>query len=186
MALDADQILVAGGGRVLIAPLGTTAPTDTTTAWAAGWKNLGYTTDDGVVLRPNLTVTDINAWQTFEPVRRIVTNRGLTVAFTLLQLTREALLIAFNGGTFTPGTGIVTYEPGEPGSVYERALGVEATDGTKIVRLVIPRVDISDVGDIPFTKGSATQVPLTLAMLGVSGSAPFTIIADDDAIEAVA
>lgn len=186
MALDADQILVAGSGRVLAAPVGTTAPTDTATAWAAGWKNLGYTTDAGVVLRPNLSVTDINAWQSFEPVRRVVTARGLTAVFTLLQLTQEALLIAFNGGTFAAGTGIVTYTPGTAGDIYERALGVEAVDGTKIVRLVIPRVDISDVGDIPFTKGSASQVPLTLAMLGTAGSAPFTIIADDDAIEAAA
>lgn len=185
MALDADQILVPGSGRVMVAPVGTTAPTDVSTAWAAGWKDLGYTTDDGVVLRPNLAVTDINAWQSFEPVRRVVTSRGLTVAFTLLQMTREALQIAFNGGTFT-GTDPITYTPGEAGNIFERALGVEATDGTKTVRLVVPRVDISDVGDIPFTKTGAANIPLTLAMLGTSGGAPFTIIADADAIEAAA
>lgn len=185
MAVDSDQILVAGGGRVFIAPVGSTAPTDTTTAWDAAFKDLGYTTEDGVVLRPNLAVTDITAWQSFEPVRRIVTGRGLTVAFTLLQMTREALQLAFNGGAFT-GTTTVTYEPGEAGDIYERMLGVEAVDGDKVVRLVIPRVDISDVGDIPFTKTGAVNIPLTLAMLGVSGSAPFTIIADGDAIEAAA
>ena len=186
MALDADQILVPGTGRVLIAATGTTAPTDTTTAWAAGWKNLGYTTDDGVMLRPNLEVTDITAWQSFEPVRRVVTSRGLTVAFTLLQMTQEALQLAFNGGSFAAGTGITTYTPGSAGSIYERALGVEAVDGDKIVRLVVPQVDISDVGDIPFTKTGAANIPLTLAMLNTAGGAPFTIIADADAIEAAA
>lgn len=185
MALDQDQILVAGGGTVLIAPVGSTAPTDTSTAWDVAFKNLGYTSDDGVVLQPNLSVQDITAWQSFEPVRRVVTGRGLTVAFTLLQMTQEALKLAFNGGTFT-GTTTLTYTPGEPGSVYERMLGVEAVDGTKTVRLVIPRVDISQVGDIPFTKTGAVNIPLTLAMLGSSGSAPFTIIADDDAIEVAA
>lgn len=185
MAIDSDQILVAGGGKVLLAPVGSTAPTDTTTAWDGAFKDLGYTTEDGVVLSPNLSVTDIEAWQSFEPVRRIVTGRGMTISFTLLQMTREALLMAFNGGSFT-GTTTVTYTPGSAGSIYERMLGVEAVDGDKIVRLVIPRVEISDVGDIAFTKTGATEIPLTLAMLGSSGGSAFTIIADGDAIEAAA
>lgn len=185
MALDSDQILVAGGGKVLVAPVGSTAPTDTTTAWDAAFKDLGYTSDDGVVLRPNLSVQDINAWQSFEPVRRVVTGRGMTIAFTLLQMTREALLIAFNGGSFT-GTTTVTYAPGTAGNIYERMLGVEAVDGDKIVRLIVPRVEISDVGDIPFTKTGPANIPLTLAMLGTSGGAAFSIVADGDAIEAAA
>ncbi len=185
MAIDSDQILVAGGGRVLVAPTGTAAPTDTTAAWNAAFKDLGYTSEDGVILRPNLTAVDINAWQSMEPVRRTVTGRGMTVAFTLLQLTREALLIAFNGGAFT-GTDPIIYAPGTAGSIYERMLGVEAVDGAKIVRLVIPRVEISDVGDIAFNKNGAVGIPLTLAMLGTTGAASFSIIADADAIEAAA
>lgn len=185
MALDADQVMVAGTGKVLIAAVGTTAPTDVDTAWAAGWKDLGYTTEAGVILRPSRTVTEVPAWQSLEPIRRVPTARNLTVVFTLLQVTREALQLAFSGGAFT-GTDPVTYDPGDAGDTYERALGIEAVDGTKIIRLIVPRVETSDVGDIPFTGTGPANIPLTMAMLGASGASPFTIIADATAIEAAA
>jgi hypothetical protein len=186
LALDTDQILVAGTGRVMVAPVGTTAPTDITTAWAAGWVDLGYTTDDGVVLSPSREVTEIFAWQAVIPVRRIKTSDQLNIGLTLLQLTQQAVQLAFGGGSFAAGTGITTYTPGSAGDIYERALGIEGTDGDRTIRVVIPRVDVSEVGDIPITRTGAAQVPLTFAMLTPSSGARFTIVAEDTAIEAAA
>lgn len=41
------------------APIGTTAPTDTTTAWAAGWLELGWIDNEGLTETPQGSVTEL-------------------------------------------------------------------------------------------------------------------------------
>src|SRR5689334_17302428 len=41
------------------APTGTTAPTDTTTAWPAGWLELGWIDDSGLTETPQGSVSEL-------------------------------------------------------------------------------------------------------------------------------
>lgn len=174
MALSSEEVFVAGGGHVYIATIGTTAPTDTTTAWAAGWAELGYTTDAGVVITPGQTITDIPAWQSRYPVRRIVTAETFDVEFGLLQWNTDTLSLAFRGGTWVGDT----YTPGAAGTVDERALGIEAIDGDKIARIIVPRGMVTDVGGINMVRTGANPIPITFSALADETDDPFTIIAD--------
>lgn len=185
MALDADEIVVAGGGHVYVAPLGTTIPTDATTAWAVGWDELGYMTEDGVTITPGQESTELNAWQSFYPVRRLSTRKTLEASFTMMQWNRETLALAFGGGTFTTATGVTTYEPPEAGADYTVMLGIEAIDGSKITRIIIERGNVSDVGAMPFIRTGAAVIPITFAMLAAEGATnPFTIVSNDPALAA--
>lgn len=184
MAFDVDEVLVAGTGHVYLAPVGSTEPTDTTTAWDAAWKELGYTTDDGVTKTPGKTITDIPAWQSFYPVRRIVSGRDFSVAFSLLQWNRDTLAAAYDGGTWATTGGIHTFTPPDAGSLYQRALGIEATDGSKIYRWVFRQGIISDVGGIQLVRTGAAAIPITFGITAESGTDPFKFVTDDPAFAA--
>ena len=69
MALNADNVRVGLNGNVYVAPKGTTAPADLTSAWDPAWKDLGYLNDDGVEMEYGTDVEDIMAWQSLSPVR---------------------------------------------------------------------------------------------------------------------
>lgn len=174
MALTAEEVFVAGGGHVYIADIGATEPTDTTTPWDSDWVELGYTTDAGVTITPGQTITDIPAWQSRYPVRRIVTAETFDVAFGLLQWNQDTLSLAFRGGTWVGDV----YTPGAAGVVDERALGIEAIDGDKITRIIIPRGMVTDVGGINLVRTGANPLPITFSALADDSGDPFTIIAD--------
>ena len=173
MALTADEVFIAGSGHVYVADIGATEPTDTTTAWDGDWTELGFTTDDGVTITPGKEITDIPAWQSRYPVRRIVTAETFEVAFSLLQWNEDTLGLALQGGSWTGDI----FTPAAAGSVDERALGIEATDGDKIARIIIPRGMVTATGGIQMIKTGANPIPITFSALGTEGEDPFTIIA---------
>ena len=74
MALNADNVRVGTTGRIYVAPKGTTAPTDLVSAWAAGWVDLGYMSEDGCEMAIATSVDDIKAWQSLSPIRRVLTD----------------------------------------------------------------------------------------------------------------
>lgn len=172
MALDAQELFIPGGGSVLIGPVGTTPPTDTDTPWDAGWTDLGYTDENGVTITPGMTMTEVPAWQSRYPVRRIVTAETMEVEFSLLQWNEDTISLAFGGGTWTDGV----YSPPAAGSLAEYALGIEGVDGDNIERWVIYRTIVSEVGGINLTRTDAAKLPITMSLLQQADEDPFTVI----------
>lgn len=172
MTLDATELFIPGGGSVLIASVGATAPDDTTTAWDAAWTDLGYTDESGVTITPGMTLTDIPAWQSRYPLRRIVTAETMEIAFSLLQWNEDTISLAFGGGTWDAGV----YTPPAAGTLSLYALGVEGVDGDQIERWVVARTMVSTVGGINLTRTAASKLPITMSLLGVADENPFTVI----------
>src|SRR5687768_11806245 len=71
MALDAANVRVGITGGVRSAAVGTTAPTDPTSAYGAGWNEYGYISEDGVEETFTSESTDIRAWQNGVLVRTV-------------------------------------------------------------------------------------------------------------------
>jgi hypothetical protein len=164
MALDSDAIQVAGTGRVYVAPVGSTGPADIATALDAAWKDLGYISDDGVSISPGADSNEISTWQDPYPVRRVITARTLEVSFTLLEWNENTLPFALGGGSITTTTGPpihYLYNLPSGGTVDERALLVEWTDGTKITRFTVSRGAVTDVGDMSIVRGEAAGLEVT-------------------------
>jgi hypothetical protein len=187
MAQDADEVVVAGNGHIYIAPVGTTAPTDIATAWAAGWIDLGYATEDGVTLTVGRTITDITAWQSFHPIRRAITAMNITVAFVLQQWNENTTRLAFGGGAITTTAGPPAhylYTPPDPEDLDERAVGVEWADGTKTYRLVIPRAIVTDDVSTQLVRTDTAQLPITMGVIAEGGVAPYVIRTNDPAFAA--
>jgi hypothetical protein len=177
MAETSSEINIAGTGHVYVAPVATAAPADTSTAFSGTWKELGYTNESGVVFHIGVTHVDIKAWQSFYPVRRLITERDATLKFTLLQMNTVNLKLAFGGGTVSTG-----FSPALEGTVDTRALAVEWTDGAVINRIIVPQGQVTDTDDINLTKAGATDLGITFSVNGTDGAAPWYLLSNSSAL----
>lgn len=181
MPTDANEIVVAGNGTVRVAPVGTTAPTTPTATPAAAWIDLGYITEDGATFRDSKDIADIEAWQSFYPVAKIITGKEATVSFALMQWNERTVPLAFGGGSVTnPSAGVWRFAPQSPGTIDYRALMIDWADGIKSYRLIIPRGLVIEAVDTNLVRTDSAVLPITFSAVPVSSSDdPFVLLTND-------
>lgn len=82
---NAADVRIAITGRLLTAPLGSTAPADVVTAWAAAWNDHGLLDPSGVTESPKATAYMVKAWQADTAVRTRIVERGRDIQVKLIQ-----------------------------------------------------------------------------------------------------
>lgn len=171
MAIDSDELVVAGTGRVYVAPIGTALPTTEATALNAAFVDLGYTTEDGVSFAISQETTDIMAWQSRSPIRRILTAVEFTNSVELQQWNPDTFQTAFGGGvTSEVSAGHYRYDfIDDDDALAEHILILEFNDGDKIYRLVEPRVTLNDGTEVTLTRTAAGTMPVSLKALKPDG-----------------
>lgn len=182
-----SEIVIGANGKVLVAPVGTVAPVDIATAWAAAWVDLGFLSEDGVSFSNSRTTERVNVWQMFNAARYFVTEEETTASFTLRQWSRVTVPLAFGGGTITTTAGPPAhymYEPPTAGTIDERAVGIEWVDGTKIYRLILKKVMVTDAVETSFTKSGPADLPISLGVMGVDGAVPWYLRSNDPSFAA--
>lgn len=185
MANNSENIHLAPNGQVFIAPVGTTAPTDVSAAWAAPWVDLGYLSDDGAHLTGDAEVEERTPWQSIYAVKRWVTARSASIEFTAWEWTKESIALAFGGGTFTEpvaASGVFKFSPKSDGGVDERSLGIEWTDDDGYVsRLLVPKGVHTGGIDTTFTRSELAMLPIEFAATSVGAGDPWYILSDNPA-----
>ena len=184
MALDASEIVVAGTGAVYRAPVGTSAPNDVGSALSSSWVELGYVTEDGTKLMFERSTENIMGWQSYQPLRTIVTEIPIGVEAALLQWNTTTVKTALGGGTFDATSTGVKYEPPVESFVDEFALVIEATDQYDY-RFVFPRVMVTDTVELAFVRSEPAALPLKMSVLAApDGGKSFAMFSNDPAFEA--
>lgn len=181
MPQNASAIPIAGNGRVHIAPVGTTLPSDHSTALNVAFVELGIITEDGATLRDEKTREPIGGWQSLYPYKYVTTDSSASIAFTLRQWDKATVPLAFGGGAITSVTGPPAhflYTPPAPSALYERACVVEWDVDTYKFRLIIPKVMPTEALETNLTRNDAANLPITLSVLGTDGTSPYTIRSD--------
>lgn len=113
-------------GKLRIAAVGTTEPTDTTTAWGAGWYPMGYT-DEGSTFNYSISTDNVEVAEELDVLARVTTGRDASVEFALAEITKRNLNIAFNGGIVL-GDGLAwSFEPPDLGNEQRVAIGWDAS-----------------------------------------------------------
>lgn len=97
MSADATQVRIAPNGRLLVAALESTVPTDTTSPWDSAWKDLGYADETGVAITPGLTTVEIKAWQAASPIAVLPTEVKYELKFVLQQFNALTTGLFFGG-----------------------------------------------------------------------------------------
>lgn len=100
---NSGQIRVAGTGNIFRAPLGSTLPTDSTTALPASYVNVGYATNGFDVAQDRKT-KEVTVWQSLEAARVIPVGLTRKFKFELQQTNKTTLALAW-GGTIIPTAG---------------------------------------------------------------------------------
>lgn len=164
MPADANEVVVGADGKVWVAPAGTALPTNTATALNAAFKDVGYVSEDGVTFTDSKEIEDVGAWQSFYPIRKLITGKNFAVEFIMRQWNEDTVKVAFGGGTISRTAGITTYRPPKPSDALDvRAVVIEWFDGAATYRLVIPRAIIDGEVNPNVVRTAAADLPVSFA-----------------------
>lgn len=186
---NATEVVIGANGRVLVAPVGTAPPIDSDGPLNAAFVDLGYASEDGASFTVSRDITEIEAWQSLSPLRRVVNSRAATIGIALRQWSRATVTFALGGGTVT-ASGVAPdieykYVPPAPEVIDERALVLEWKDGAKDYRLYFPRGMVTDDVETTIARTEAADLPISFeAMEPAGGGDLFTLFTDDPAFAA--
>ena len=150
-------------GAIFIAPVGTTLPTDSTTALAAAFVELGYASDAGVVNSESRETETIKAWGG-DTVLKPFTGKEDTFQFTLIEaLNVNALKLVYGDSNVTGDltNGISIKSAAE--DLDYHSFVIEMVLNGAIKRIVIPSAKVTEVGDITYADGEAIGYDTTLS-----------------------
>ena len=150
------------GGAVFRAPVGTTLPTDATTALNAAFVNLGFVSEDGVTNESSPESSTVKEWGG-SVVLTTWNGRTDTFKMKLLEaLNPEVLKTVFGASNVTETSGALAVSVG-PENAEEYSYVIETVlKGGRLCRLVIPRGTVSEVGERTFVSSDAIAYDLTL------------------------
>lgn len=160
-----DGVPIVGAyGDVYTAAAGTAPPTDLDTP-GVGWTKLGLISEDGASWTlPTEESTDIKAWQSPFPIRKVTTSMDTSVSFALMEWDRDTIPFALGGGSFTDGVNIVTYSPPKPGESESRAIFLYVKDGGISFGIYYPKGRVTDRGETSFKPDEAALLDITFSV----------------------
>jgi hypothetical protein len=150
-------------GAIFIAPVGTTLPTDSTTALATAFVELGYASDAGVVNSESRETETIKAWGG-DTVLKPFTGKEDTFQFTLIEaLNVNALKLVYGDSNVTGDltNGISIKSAAE--DLDYHSFVIEMVLNGAVKRIVIPSAKVTEVGDITYADGEAIGYDTTLS-----------------------
>lgn len=160
----------AADGVASVAPVGSTGPTDTTTALNAAFKDLGYVEAPGLTGSMSADFTEIKNWKG-TTVKKVQTGSEVTFKVKFLQTTRATLEL-YTGGRF--GTTDLLKVDGPVRDA--RAWVFDILDPTnKIMRIYCPNAEITGRDDWELSNDS-TGYGVTITAYPVSGDDALQII----------
>jgi hypothetical protein len=170
-----------GLGLVWMAPTGSTAPTDSTTALAAAWKNMGGIAETGVKIKQATSTTKKKFYGSPAVQRTLVTDQEYTVDVTFGETNARVMEVfwrkALNSITPTVTTGAFSTTAG----TYVRQLYaavVDMVDGTNHIRYYMPSVEVTNQGDVSIANSETLEWAVTLsAYPDTSGNAIYPFFA---------
>jgi len=152
------------GGAIYRAPIGTTLPTDATTALGNAFVCLGYVSEDGLTNDNSPESEDIRAWGG-DKVLTVLTSKDDNFGFTLIEALNVDVLKTIYGDDNVTGdltNGIEVKANAKDLDEYVWAVDMVLRGGV-LKRIVIPDGKVSAVGTISYVDDDAVGYETTLS-----------------------
>jgi hypothetical protein len=165
MALDSDLVRVAVSGAVYVGPVGTEAPTASSSALDAGFVDLGYVSADGISENIDRSTNQIRAWQNGSLVREVTSEGTYSVSMTFIE-TSEAVLELYYGTANEAGE--FSIDPTATGG--RKSFVIDVVDGATVERIFIPAGEITSLGERTLASGEAVGYDVTVTSYADAGA----------------
>ncbi len=177
MAGDIANPRIWLGADVYVAPVGSTAPVDVTTAYAAAWVPLGLLSEDGMTENREDDKTDHYDW-TGLLVRTTRSKHKRTFRVTALEDNKTVWALANPGSTATSVSPLTTRTVKLP-IPDPRAFSFELKDGAITKRLLVAKGEVTEVGDVVYSAEEMTMKELTISVYPSAAFVLYTEILND-------
>ena len=143
---DTTVVLQAYDGQLNAAPYGTAIPSDISGTLDAAFENVGWLTEDGLTFNPNLSADDpIKGWPRGEILLRPAATLEPEFTFSLAQHDSDTL------------DWVV-----DPSRQMSLVLDYRSTSTSATHRLVLPKIKVSEAGEMPFNISDLISVEITV------------------------
>lgn len=163
MANDATKVSFGkpkSTGAVFVAPIGSTLPTNATTALDAAFKNLGYVSEDGLVNSIETDTENINAWGG-DLVLVGQTNYMETFMVNLLETNPDALKAFYGTDNVTVVGDAITINANSAQLPQCIVVFEIIMTGGRVKRIVVPLAQFVDrSAEITYVDGEAITYPI--------------------------
>ena len=180
-------------GAIKHAPVGTTLPTLASIAKAGvtldeAFTGNEYVSEDGLTLSPSMSTTNIKDWSG-AVVRKLLEEFDGTLAWTMISTNAESLGVAFGQGNIQTEDATSLH-----GNQVAAALGAELPeeqswvflmkDGDARIVIVVPKGQVTEVGEVNFQSNAAVGWPVTLSSYPDESGKSIYIYTDDGVVSA--
>lgn len=183
---DTANAVIALGAKAMVAPKATTLPTYTGDAPNAAFKTLGAVSENGMTVTPSRDTEAKKIWQSRADVLIVPKGQAFEIKHELVEWTPTTFGLWYGGGTWVEdGThsGNFRFDVSGDPAVDERAFFYEWTVSTYIWRLVIPRGQITAVGDAKLVNNDWTPVETTIQALKTDGQPLAFYLTNDPSVD---
>ena len=156
-------------GAIFVAPVGSTLPTDASTALDEAFKNLGFISDDGVTLGTSRSVESKKGWGgvTISTLQKEVED---TAKFTLVEVLNPEVLKVVHGpdNVTTDINGIKAVTKAD--ELGAHAWVIDTIQNGRAVRYVYPNAKVSDMGEVSLKDDDLMGYEITITSVESDGA----------------
>lgn len=180
-------------GAILHAPVGTALPTLSSISKEGVTINQAFTgneyvSEDGLTLSPSMSTSDIKDWSG-STVRKVLESFDGNLKWKMISTNEGALDVAFGAANVTTSAATGTH-----GKQVQAALGARLPDpqswvflmkdGDARIVIVVPKGQVTEVGDVTFAANEAVGWEVTLSCYPDSSGNSIYIMTDDGVVSA--
>lgn len=150
-------------GAIFWAPASTAVPTDASTALDTAFQSVGYVSNEGLTEKETRTYQDHQAWGG-DTVDSSQTEYAKAYSFKMIETNETTMKIRYGAGNVEATDGKVTKVKHNAKELPEGVWVIEMIIKGKILRKVMPKAKITEIGDIAYNDGDLVKYDVTIGL----------------------